>query len=314
MPRALVLLMVFWVALPIAKASASPRETAEAFLRYIVGMEVHQATLLVSEPDRSAPSPLGRYYSFLSSPPRFPSRWRVEVAFVEEREGAATVGLSIVHPEIEDSLRRVSSAALEALALQQYFARELEMTRTEIEVSLVETHAGQWGVVTFADLDDWLRQNRNFPAADVTAINREEIVRFRDQLLERFPHRNDEIFELVEPRLAILDAAEGLALSGQSVIDDRTREQRRFYEPAYDVRLNLTNGSFHTITRLDGQLVFRDALGAIIDSAGWILDDRDLPAGLGPGETFSYASGIRIQNLDAVVASVELQVRGLTLR
>ena len=312
------LLKIFSFALfvmPSAIAAASPRETAEAFFGHILAMEVHQAVELVAEPDRSARVPLGRYNAFLTNHrPRFPSRWSLEVLSVEQRDGGATVGLAIIHPEIELSLRRASSAALEELALQQYFAGELVMTRTEFQVSLVEMNAGQWGVQTFADEDDWWSQRRSFPEADVMAMNRDEILDFQNQLLGRFPHRAAEISALVEPELAILEAAEGLRFSNLSVVDDRTRERRLFREPAYDVRLAVKNGSPHTITRISGQLVFRNEAGDIIDTAIWIFSDRDLPAGLRPDDTFSSASGIRINNLDAAVADVEVQISDLSIR
>jgi len=312
------LLKIFSFALfvmPSAIAAASPRETAEAFFGYILAMEVHQAVELVAEPDRSARVPLGRYNAFLTGHrPRFPSRWSLEVLSVEQRDGGATVGLAIIHPEIELSLRRASSAALEELALQQYFAGELVMTRTEFQVSLVEMNAGQWGVQTFADEDDWWSQRRSFPEADVMAMNRDEILDFQNQLLGRFPHRAAEISALVEPELAILEAAEGLRFSNLSVVDDRTRERRLFREPAYDVRLSVTNGSPHTITRISGQLVFRNEAGEIIDTSIWIVSDRDVPAGLRPDETFSSTSGVRINSLDAEVAVMEVQISSLTVR
>lgn len=312
--KVLKILSVALVALPGAIAAASPSEIAEAFFGHILAMEVHQAVQLVAEPDRSSPVPLGRYNAFLTSRPRFPSRWSPEVLSVEQRDGGAIVGLSITHPEIELSLRRASSAALEELALQQYFGGELVMTRTEFQVSLVELNTGQWGVQTFADEDEWWRQRRSFPEADVMAMNRDQILDFQNQLMERFPHRIAEISALVEPELAILEAAEGLRFSNLSVVDDRTREQRLFREPAYDVRLSVINGSPQTITRISGQLVFRNEAGEIIDTSIWFVSDRDVPAGLRPDETFSSTSGVRINNLDAEVAVIEVQISSLTVR
>lgn len=312
--KVLQILSVAVVVMPGAIAAASPREATEAFFGHILAMEVHQAIELVAEPDRSAPVPLGRYNAFVTNRPRFPSRWSLEVLSVEERDEGATVGISIIHPEIEMSLRRASSTALEELALQHYFAGELEMTRTEIQVSLVEMDTGQWRVQTFADEDDWWRQRRTLPEADVMAMNRDEILAFQNQLLERFPHRATEISALVESELAILEAAEGLRFSNLSVVDDRTRERRLFREPAYDVRLSVTNGSPHTITRISGQLVFRNEAGEIIDTAIWIVSDRDVPAGLRPDETFSSTSGVRINSLDAEVAVMEVQISSLTVR
>lgn len=312
--KVLKMLSVLLVVIPSTIAAASPREAAEAFLGHVLAMEVRQAIEMVAEPDRSAPDPLGRYNTFLTSRPRFPSRWSFEVVFVDEQDGGATVNISIVHPEIENLLRRASSAALEKLALQQYFAGELEMTRTEIQVALVEMETGNWDVQTFADEDDWWRERRFLPEADVMALNRDEILNFQKQLMERFPHRASEITALVEPELATLEAAKGLSFSNLSVVDDRSRDQRRFRVAAYDVRLGVTNGSPHTITRISGQLIFRNAAGEIIDTSIWIVSDSDVPAGLSPGETFSSASGVKINNIDAEVAGVEVQVSDVTIR
>lgn len=312
--KVLKILSVLLAAIPSAIAAASPREAAEAFLGHVLAMEIRQAIEMVAEPDRSAPVPLGRYNAFLTSRPRFPSRWSFEVVFVDEQEGHATVAVSINHPEIESSLSRAASTSLEQLALEQYFAGELEMTRTEIQIALVEMDTGNWDVQTFADEDEWWRQRRSLPKADVKAMNRDEILKFRNKLEERFPHRANEIAALVGPELAILEAAEGLSFSNMSVIDDRSRERRRFREPAYDVRVGVTNGSPHTITRISGQLVFRNAAGEIIDTSIWIVSDSDVPAGLSPDETFSSASGVKINNIDAEVAGVEVQVSDVTIR
>lgn len=312
--KAIMFLSITAWMVPATIAAASPRETAEAFLGHVLAMEVQQAIMLISEPDQSAPVPLGRYNAFVTSRPRFPSRWSFEVVSVEEQDGSALVDIAIMHPEIENSLRRTSSAALEELALQHYLSGDLEITRTEIEVSLIELDTGQWGVRTFADEDDWWRQRRTLPEANVMAMNRGEIVNFQNQLMERFPHRAAEVSALVDPELAMLDAAAGLTFSNLNVVDDRTREQRRFREPAYDISLGVTNGSAHTITRISGQLIFRNNAGEIIDTSIWIFSDRDVPAGLQPRETFSSASGVRIENLDAEVATVEIQISDITIR
>lgn len=312
--KAIMFLSITTWMVPATIAAASPRETAEAFLGHVLAMEVQQAIMLISEPDQSAPVPLGRYNAFVTSRPRFPSRWSFEVVSVEEQDGSALVDIAIMHPEIENSLRRTSSAALEELALQHYLSGDLEITRTEIEVSLIELDTGQWGVRTFADEDDWWRQRRTLPEANVMAMNRGEIVNFQNQLMERFPHRAAEVSALVDPELAMLDAAAGLTFSNLNVVDDRTREQRRFREPAYDISLGVTNGSAHTITRISGQLIFRNNAGEIIDTSIWIFSDRDVPAGLQPRETFSSASGVRIENLDAEVATVEVQISDITIR
>lgn len=312
--KAIIFLSITTWMVPATIAAASPRETAEAFLGHVLAMEVQQAIMLISEPDQSAPVPLGRYNAFVTSRPRFPSRWSFEVVSVEEQDGSALVDIAIMHPEIENSLRRTSSAALEELALQHYLSGDLEITRTEIEVSLIELDTGQWGVRTFADEDDWWRQRRTLPEANVMAMNRGEIVNFQNQLMERFPHRAAEVSALVDPELAMLDAAAGLTFSNLNVVDDRTREQRRFREPAYDISLGVTNGSAHTITRISGQLIFRNNAGEIIDTSIWIFSDRDVPAGLQPRETFSSASGVRIENLDAEVATVEVQISDITIR
>lgn len=312
--KLLKILSVVVIAMPGTIAAASPREVAEAFLGHNFAMEVHKAIELVAEPDRSAPAPLGRYNTFQTNRPRFPSRWSFEVVFIDERDGEATVGISIIYPEIEDSLGRVSSTALEELALKQYFSGKLEMTRTELEISLVEMDTGKWRVKTFADEDDWSRQRRYPPEADVKAMNRDEILGFQAQLMERFPHRSTEISALVEPELAILEAAKGLTFSNLSVVDDRTREQPRFREPAYDIKLEVTNGSPHTITHISGQLVFLNAAGVIVDTSIWVFSERDVPAGLKQGETFSEARGVNINNIDAEVTEVEVQVSDVTIR
>lgn len=312
--KAIMFLSITTWMVPATIAAASPRETAEAFLGHVLAMEVQQAIMLISEPDQSAPVPLGRYNAFVTNRPRFPSRWSFEVVSVEEQDGSALVDIAIKHPEIENSLRRTSSAALEELALQHYLSGDLEITRTEIEVSLIELDTGQWGVRTFADEDDWWRQRRTLPEANVMAMNRGAIVNFQNQLMERFPHRAAEVSALVDPELAMLDAAAGLTFSNLNVVDDRTREQRRFREPAYDISLGVTNGSAHTITRISGQLIFRNNAGEIIDTSIWIFSDRDVPAGLQPRETFSSTSGVRIENLDAEVATVEVQISDITIR
>jgi hypothetical protein len=146
------------------------------------------------------------------------------------------------------------------------------------------------------------------------AMNQDEIVDFQNKLMVRFPHRAAEIAALVDPALAILEAAAGVTFSNLSVVDDRSRERRRFQEPAYDVRVSVTNESPHIIRRISGQLIFRNGSGAIIDTSIWLLSDRDLPAGLQPGETFSSASGVRIENLDAEVVGVEVQISDVTLK
>jgi hypothetical protein len=302
------------VLMPVGVAAGSPRDAAEAFVGHLLSMEIHQAVELIAEPDRSAADPLGKYDSLVSSPPRFPSRWSFEVSYEDTLDGGSTVGIAITHPEIETSLRRTSSASLEELALKQYFEGNLEMTSFEIEVALIKVRAGQWSVRTFAEEDEWQRWRYRLPQADVMAMNRDEILDYRRNLLDRFPHRANEISALIGPELSVLEAAESLTFSNLSVIDDRTRERSLFSEPAYDIRLSVTNGSSHTITRISGQMVLRNADGDIIDSYTWVFNDSDAPAGLRPGETFSSAAGVKIENLDAKVATVEVQVSDLDIR
>jgi hypothetical protein len=309
--RVLRVLLVIIFAFPCAQAAASPRETAEAFISNIIEMKIQNAIELVAEPDRSAQAPLGR---FLTSRPRFPSLWRFEVLFVDQRGPHATVGIAIVHPEIEVSLGTASSQALEELALQQYFSGQLEMTRTEIEVELVEISTGQWAVQTYAEEDSWRRETRYPPEADISAMNQAEILDFRDQLLDLFPHRASEIAALVNPELAILEAKEGLKFFNLSVVDDRTREQRRYSSPAYDIRLTMTNESPHAIVFISGQIVIRNAAREIIDTSPWVFSDQDVPSGLRPGETFSKNFGIKINNLEGEAVDLEIQISSISVR
>ena len=308
MPKIVGMLFSSMVAITGNMAIASPRDVVEAFFNHILEMEIQQATALIAEPDRSAQTPLGRYSSFMTPRPRFPSQWKSEVLFVDEREDTASVGVVIIYPEIEESLRRTSSPALEELALQHYFEGNLEMARIEIEVALVALDTGLWGVQTFADENDWWSQRRFPPEADIVTMNRDQILAFQNQLMERFPHRAEEISELVDPQMAILDAAAGLTFSNLNVVDDRTRDRPLYREPVYDVSLNVTNSSQKTIDRISGQFVFRDSEGVIVDTTIFLFSDKDVPHGLKPNETFSYASGRKISNLNAEVSTMEVQV------
>lgn len=315
MLKKLIIRSIFIVFLSGGMAIASPREVAESFLNHIFEMEIRQATALIAEPDYSAQTPLGRYSRFVNPRPRFPSQWKSEVLFVDEREDTASVGVVIIYPEIEESLRRTSSPALEELALQHYLEGNLEMARIEIEVSLVALDTGLWRVQTFADENDWWSQRRFPPEADIVTINREQILTFQNQLMEKFPHRAEEISELVDPQMAILDAAAGLIFSNLNVVDDRMREQPLYREPVYDVSLNVTNGSQKTIDYISGQFVFRDSVGVIIETSGFLLSDKDVPHGLKPNEIFYYASGRIISNVNAPeVSSVEVQVHTVRVK
>jgi hypothetical protein len=93
-----------------------------------------------------------------------------------------------------------------------------------------------------------------------------------------------------------------------NVVDDRTRDRPLYREPVYDVSLNVTNSSQKTIDRISGQFVFRDSEGVIVDTTIFLFSDKDVPHGLKPNETFSYASGRKISNLNAEVSTMEVQV------
>ncbi|NKW71570.1 hypothetical protein HGD85_00980 [Rhodobacteraceae bacterium R_SAG10] len=298
-------------------SAASPEDTAKKFLDHLIQGETFEALELVADIDRAFASPFGNYSDFIFSRPRFPSLWRIETQNVDETETETIVHILMRHPEIEESLRTANSPAIEEMALLRYFECNLPLSSTIAEIVLVPSTAGSWRVRTHAEDNAWQmgRMERFYLVkADVGVGNREEIEAFRDRLLEEFSERAAEIANLIEPELAILDAADGLRFQNLTFVDDRTRETQAFREPAYEVGFTVENVSKYSIGWIDVVLVFRSASGEVVDTSSWLFSEDDLPHGLAPGERYSTKFGRRIDNPGGSPTQIEVQIANVRLR
>lgn len=291
---------------------AEPGEVAQRFFQNLIGGDTRSATLIVTSSDQEWPEALGRYRSWLSYRPIFPSLWNVSVVDEQVNGNSARIDIRISRPEIEELISRARSAAFVTPEfLSAYLERDVAMSELHITVEMVREASEQWRVFTNAAQIAWQSAIAYPPQVSFSPLNTTEILEFRANLLDRFPNRDDEVEQLTRPLVASALAAEGVSFSDISI----AAESPMWREGVYDLGFTVENRSEYVVEYLKVAIIVRNDAGQIIERDDLqVFYSSSLPQGLLPEEQMVERYGLHAQQPEETPVAAEIAIIELSAR